>query len=185
MVALRAPSKPGKGVTVAKWHAAAAVVDAHGGVVAGRATRRDRERGHRRNDVDERHQAVVFVVQAVTVDDVGAGELRKLATQRELAWLDDGFAGTQERRGHVRVVLEPLLNTGCGPPRRIDDLHDLEVVDVDVDRMLVVVVVDERPLLDGTEARLQQRRVGKRVVVELVDERLRILVARVLVPQAA
>ena len=54
----------------------------------------------------------------------------------------------------------------------------LKVIDVDVDGMLVVVVVDEPPLLDRVEPRLDQRHVGECAAVECIHERFRVFGAR-------
>ena len=61
----------------------------------------------------------------------------------------------------------------------------LEVVDVNVDRMLVVVVIDEPPFLHRIEPRLDQRHVRKRAAIERIDEGLRVRRARKVVEKAA
>ena len=87
--------------------------------------------------------------------------------------------------GTLALSSPHLLGPVAQPGRRIEIVGDLEVVDVNVDRMLVVVVVDEPPLLDRAEPRLDQRDVGKRVAVERIDERLRVGLAGQIVEEAA
>ena len=90
--------------------------------------------------------------------------------------------GSGQARWHC---LRPTSPGRSQAGRRIVILRDLKVVDVNVDRMLVVVVVDELPFFDRAEPRLDQRDVGKRLAVKRVDERLGIGLARVLVEEAA
>ena len=94
-------------------------------------------------------------------------------------------SATKGRRRHVGVVDAPHLGPGLETPGRIEIMHHLEVVDVDVDRVLVVVVVEEFPLLDRAEPRLDQRHVGKGDAVEGVDEGFGIGRARQIVEEAA
>ena len=109
----------------------------------------------------------------------------KLHAQRQRAGLDDGFLRAQGRRRHVGVVDVPHFRPGLETRGRIEIMRDLEVVDVDVDRMLVVVVVDELPLFDRAEPRLEQGHVGKCDAVERVDEGLGIGCAGEIVDEAA
>jgi hypothetical protein len=69
--------------------------------------------------------------------------------------------------------------------RRIVGLGDLEVIDVNVDRMFVVIRVGEGPFLNRTKPGLDQRYIWKCVVVERVDKGLRIRLTRVLVQKSA
>ncbi len=62
---------------------------------------------------------------------------------------------------------------------------DLEVVHMDMDRMLVIVLVPEHPFLDRIEPRLQDRHIGEGLAVERVDEGLRIGLAGEVVQEAA
>ena len=56
---------------------------------------------------------------------------------------------------------------------------------MDVNRVRVVIVVDEVPLFDRTEPSLNQRNVRKRVSLERVDERLGIGFAGVIIEKPA
>ena len=64
-------------------------------------------------------------------------------------------------------------------------MHDLEVIDVDVDRMLVVVVVDEVPLLDRAHPWLHEGHVGEGGAVEGVDKGFGVRLAGEVVEEAA
>ena len=99
-------------------------------------------------------------------------------------WITALF-GPHGRRRRVGVVDRELVGAGLEAGRRVEVFDHLEVVDVNVDRMLVVVVVDEPPLLDRIEPGLDQRHVGKCAAVERIDERFWVLVARHVVEKSA
>ncbi len=109
----------------------------------------------------------------------------ELHTHRQRAGLDHGLLGAHGRRRHVGVVVAPHVRTGLESGGRIEIMGDLEVVDVNVDRMLVVVLVDELPLFDRAEPRLDQGHIGKRRAGEGVDEGLGIGLAREVVEESA
>src|SRR5205823_6619597 len=75
----------------------------------------------------------------------------------------------------------------AGPQTRrgIKVLDHLEIIDVDVDRMLVVVVIDEPPLLDRVEPALNQRHVGECAAIERIHECFRVVGARHVVEKSA
>ena len=85
----------------------------------------------------------------------------------------------------IGIVDGKLVGAGPQTGRGIEVLDHLEIIDVDVDRMLVVVVVDEPPLLDRVEPGLDQRHVGECAAIERIDERFRVLGARHVVEKSA
>ena len=56
---------------------------------------------------------------------------------------------------------------------------------MDMDRVLVIVLVPEHPLLDRIEPRLEERHVREGLAVEGVDEGLRIVLGDEIVEEAA
>ena len=116
---------------------------------------------------------------------IKAGVVVEPGPERQQARLDHAFVGAQARRRHVGVVAGPLVRPGLEAGRRVEIVGDLEVVDVDVDRVLVIVVVDVGPLLDRAEPRLDQPGVGECLAVEGVDERLGVRLARQIVEESA
>ena len=117
--------------------------------------------------------------------DEEPGEIVELHAQAERAGLDDGFLGSHGRRRHVGVVDAPHFRPGLETPGRIEIVHHLEVVDVNVDRMLVIVVVDELPFLHRAEPCLEQGSIGKSDAREHVHEGFRIGLAGEIVEKAA
>src|SRR5262245_55645770 len=104
----------------------------------GRARNRHRIYGYGRDDVNQRHQPVVFMVEAVA--EPGA--------DRENAGLDHALVTMHGRRRRIGIVDRILVGAGSQTGRGIKVLDHLKIIDVNMDRMLVVVVVDEPPLLD-------------------------------------
>ncbi len=117
--------------------------------------------------------------------DEQTGEIVEAHAQRQRAGLDDALPQSQGRHRHVGIVDVPLFGPRLDAGARIECMRDLEIVDVDVHRMLVVIVVDERPLFDRTEPRLEQRNVGKCRAVEGIDEGLGIVLAGEIVEEGA
>ena len=153
--------------------------------MARRARNRHRVVGDGGNDVDEHHQPIVFVVEPMAMQHVQAQVVDEVRAHRQRTGLNDRLLRSHQRRGNVGVVLAEHLRSQFRSGRWIVVLGHLEVVDVDVNRMRVVIVVDEVPLFDRPEPRLNQRNVGKRVSVERVHERLGIGVAGVIVEKPA
>ena len=154
---------------------AVAVVQTHLGRFAGGAGNRHRINGDGRYDVDERHQPVVLVVEAMAMHHVEPGEFVEPGADREDAGLDHALVAMHGRCRRIGIVDRKLVGAGPQTRRGIEVLDHLEVIDVDVDRMLVVVVVDEPPLLDRVEPGLDQRHVGECAAVERIHERFRVL----------
>ena len=111
------------------------------------------------------------------MQDESARVFGELGADRRRAGSHRVPVGVDGRRGHIHDVLPPRLHTRCGARDRIDELGHLKVVDVHVDRMGVIVEVGEFPLLHRIHARLDQLDVRERVVVDLVQERLGIVLA--------
>src|SRR5262245_61044047 len=94
---------------------------------------------------------------------------------RKDAGLDHALVTVHRRCRRIGIVDRKLVGAGATTRRRIKVLDHLKVIDVDMDWMLVVVVVDEPPLLDGVEPRLDQRHVGECAAIECIHERFRVL----------
>ena len=157
---------------------AVAVVQTDLGRFAAGAWNGHRINGDGRYDVNERHQPVVFVVEAMAMHHVKPGVFVEPGADRKDAGLDHALVTMHGRCRRIGIVDRKLVGAGAQTRRRIEVLDHLKVIDVDVDRMLVVVVVDEPPLLDRVEPRLDQRHVGKCAAVECIHERFRVLGAR-------
>src|SRR5262249_3275183 len=99
-------------------------------------------------DVNERHQPVVFVVEAMAMHHVKAGVFIEPGTDRKDAGLDHALVTVHGRCRRIGIVDRKLVGAGPQTRRGIKVLDHLKVIDVDVDGMLVVVVIDEPPLLD-------------------------------------
>src|SRR5262249_17459062 len=161
-----------------------AVVQTDLGRFAGGAWNGHRINGGGRYDVDERHQPVVFVVEAMAMHHVKPGVFVEPGADRKDAGLDHALVDVHGRCRRIGIVDRELVGAGPQPRRRIEVLDHLKVIDVDMDRMLVVIVVDEPPLLDRVKPRLDQRHVGECAAVECVHERFRILGARQVVEKS-
>src|SRR6476661_8714946 len=85
----------------------------------------------------------------------------------------------------VLVAVSFSSISGGGADEWTDHLLDLKVVDVDVDRMAVVVEVGEAPFLDGVQSRLDQGHVREDVVLELVGEGLGVVLGVFVIEAAA
>ena len=83
-----------------------------------------------------------------------ASIVREPGTHRQHARLDSIFVRVHERGRYVGVVLTPHIGSGSEAADGIKGLGDLEVIDVNVDRMLIVVLIDERPFFNRTKPRL-------------------------------
>ena len=91
---------------------------------------------------------------------VESDEFVEPGADREDAGLDHGLVDLHGRRRRIGIVDGKFVGAGSQTRRGIEVLDHLKIIDVDVDRMLVVVVVDEPPLLDRVEPCLHQRNVG-------------------------
>ena len=111
---------------------------------------------------------------------VEPGEFLEPGADREDAGLDHGLVDLHGRCRRIGIVDGKLVGAGPQTGRGIEVLDHLEIIDVDVDRMLVVVVVDEPPLLDRVEPGLDQRHVWECAAIERIDERFRISVLAML-----
>ena len=96
--------EPGKGRHRRDEPVAVAVVDVDLGRTARRSLRRHRVARDGRDDVDQRHEPVVFVVEAMAVHDEEAGVVLELGAYRQSAGLDGRLARTQCGRRHIGVV---------------------------------------------------------------------------------
>ena len=70
----------------------------------------------------------------------------------------------------VGIVDAKPVRSGAQSGRRIVVFGHLEIVDMDVDGMFVIVVIDELPLFDRIEPRLDERHVWKCTTGEGIDE---------------
>src|SRR5215468_2956331 len=163
---------------------AVAVVETNLGRFARGAWNGDRINGGGRYDVNERHQPVVFVIEAMAMHHVKPGVFVEPGADRKDAGLDHALVTVHGRCRRVGIVDGKLVGAGAQTRRRIEVLDHLKVIDVDMDRMLVVVVVDEPPLLDRVEPRLDQRHVRECAAVESIHERFRVLGARQIVEKS-
>src|SRR5262245_27936596 len=164
---------------------AIAVVQTNLGRFSAGAWNRHRINRDGRYDVNEGHQPVVFVVEAMAMHHVKPGVFVEPGADRKDAGLDHALVTVHGRCRRIGIVDRELVGTGAQTRRRIEVLDHLKVIDVDMDRMLVVVVVDEPPLLDRVEPRLDQRHVGECAAVEGIHERFRVLGARQIVEKSA
>ena len=60
---------------------------------------------------------------------------------------DHALVGIHLRRRCICIIDGKLVRAGSQTGHGIEVIHHLEIVDVNVDRMLVVIVVDELPFL--------------------------------------
>src|SRR4029078_11451104 len=118
-----------------------------------------------------------FVIEAMAVHDENTGEIVEAHPERQLAGLDHSFSRSQHRDRDVGVVETPHVRPRLKTGRRIEIMRDLKVVDVNVDRVLVFIVVDEAPPLDRAEPLLDQGNVGKRGSVERIDKSFGVVLA--------
>ncbi len=149
---------------------AVAVIDAHLRGFPWSARHGHSIAGNRRDDVDEHHEPIVFVVQPVTMHHEKTDVVVEPRADRKNAGLDDALVDLHGRGRCVGIVDAELVRAGAQSGRRIVVFGHLEIVDVDVDGMLVIVVIDEPPLFDRIEPRLDQRHVWKCTAVEGIDE---------------
>jgi hypothetical protein len=161
---------PGEGRDRGDQPIAIAVVNPHFSRVSRRSGNRHGIGRDGRDDIDQGHQPVVFVVEAMAVHHEQPGEIVELHAEAERAGLDDGFLRSHDRRRHVGIVDSPHFRPGLKTPGRIEIVCHLEVVDVDVDRMLVIVVVEKRPFLHRAKPWLEQGSIGKSDAFEHVHE---------------
>ena len=126
--------------------------------------------GNSRDDVDEHHEPIVFVVQPVTMHHEQTNVVVEPGTDCKNAGLDDAFVDLHGRCWCVGIVDAKPVRSGAQSGRRIVVFGHLEIVDMDVDGMLVIVVIDELPLFDRIKPRLDQRHVWKRTTGEGIDE---------------
>jgi hypothetical protein len=82
---------------------------------------------------------------------VQPGEFLKPGADCENARLDHALVALHGRCRRIGIIDCKFIGAGAQAGRRIKVLDHLKIIDVDVDRMLVVVVVDEPPLLDRVE----------------------------------
>jgi len=101
---------------------------------------------------------------------VQPGELLEPGADREDAGLDHGLIAMHGRGRRIGIIDGKLVGAGPQTRRGIKVLDHLEIIDVHVDGMLVVVVIDEPPLLDRVESGLDQRHVGECAAVERIHE---------------
>src|SRR5262249_24600522 len=164
---------------------AVAVVQTNFGRFARGAWNGYRINGGGRYDVNKRHQPVVFMVEAMAMRHVKPGVFVEPGADHKDAGLDHALVTMHGRRRRIGIVDGKLVGAGAQTRRGIEVLDHLEIINVDVDRMLVVVVVDESPLLDRVEPGLNERHVGERAGIERVYERFRVFLARHVVEKSA
>src|SRR5262249_25206709 len=104
--------------------------------------------GGGRYDVNERHQPVVFVIEAMAMHHVKPGVFVEPGADRKDGGLDAAVVTVHGRGRRVGIVDRKLGGAGAQSRRRIEVLDRLKGIAVDLDGMLVVVVVDEPPLRD-------------------------------------
>src|SRR5919205_327276 len=79
---------------------------------AAKARNRDRIGGYGRYDVDERHQPVVFVIEAVAMHHEEPRVIVEPGADREDAGLDHALVDPHGRGGDVGVVHTPSVRAG-------------------------------------------------------------------------
>src|SRR6266403_1833810 len=114
-----------------------------------------------------------------------AGIIIEPGAKRQSAGLDYGLIGLHRRSRHVDVVQAEVVRPRTQADSRIEILYYLEVVDVNMNRVLVIVMVNELPFLHRIQAWLDERHVGESCTIKGVDERFRVRRGRHVVEESA